>query len=316
MDYGFAPGSTTQDGRIRSLFQRRGNTTLIHLRRLSSVRQFIHHLDTTGSVTQPIGDPLIGAHANSEGHVFIPMYPGQRGNTEYEILDATLADATKSIAIPDPLIGHTAGDPITHAVHCKGCNIGKARPYLVKFKEALGDHVNVTAPKHFHGLTPEPAYGVFEYMEYEFIIRRKDAFPSRAAALAAFQGGGFTLIDGSAVPNASWTNWIPTRINRGRATQIPAPLGVTIGSRTTVNTPQQFRIDRYPFTWAITYPNAGAVPGTVSARLAALEANIQAAANFDPSHAYPMFERLGYATFYGGSQSRVRPRASVAGVPY
>ena len=71
------------------------------------------------------------------------MFPGQRGATNYETLEDTLATTSHWVAIPDPLIGYTSGDPVTHFVHFKGCNIGKARPFVVKFREALGDHVNV-----------------------------------------------------------------------------------------------------------------------------------------------------------------------------
>lgn len=297
MDYAFAPGTTTQDGRVRQMFQRRANTTLIQRRRITTVRQFINHLNTAAGIVRPIDDALVGAHANSEGWIFIPMYPGQGGPTNFETLEDTLSTAAHSIAIPDALIGYNAGDPITHAVHFKGCNIGKARPFVVKFKEALGDHVNVTAPKHFHGLTPQPSHGVFEYMAYEFIIRRQAAFPNRNDALTAFQGAGFTLIDGSAVPNAEWTNWIPARIDRTLEQQIPLPLGVTLGSRTTINTPRQFRVESFPFTWTITYPNAASVPATDADRLLALEQNLQADPRYDAAHDFPWYERLGYATF-------------------
>ncbi len=309
MDYGFAPGRRggrdRQDDRLRMMFQRRANTTLIFRRRITTVRGFITHLDTAGGIVRPVGDLLIGGHANSEGQIFIPMYPRQRGPTEFETLEQTLANPARSIKIPDALIGYTAGDPITHSVHFKGCNIGKTPPFLVKFREALGEHVNVTAPKHFHGLTPARNQGIFEYMAYEFIIRRRNAFANRNAAIAGFQAVGFTLIDGSAVPNNAWANrmanwqerWIPRRINRTREDQVPAPLGVNIGRRNTINTPQQFRVDRLPFTWTITYPNVGSVPAGDAARLQALENSLQADPRFDAAHDFPKYERLGYPTF-------------------
>lgn len=203
MDFGFAPGGTAQDGRVRQLFQRRANTTLIHNpRTIATVRAFVDHLATSGTVARPIEDALIGAHANSEGWIFIPMFGGQAGPTSYEILEDTLANPARSIALQDAVIGHNPGDPITHSVHFKGCNIGKAQPFVAKFREALGDHVNVTAPKHFHGITPEPRLGIFEYMAYEFSLRQPTDFPNRAAVLAAFQAAGFSYVDGTAVAAA------------------------------------------------------------------------------------------------------------------
>src|SRR4030095_11609356 len=123
VDYGFAPGRTAQDKRARRLFQRRANTTLVAPKALTTVRGFATHLLTSAPVTRPIDDVLIGAHANSEGWIFIPMFPKQKGGTNFETLEKTLSDPPKSIAIDDTVIGYTAGDPIMHSVHFKGCNI-------------------------------------------------------------------------------------------------------------------------------------------------------------------------------------------------
>ncbi len=297
MDFGFAPANDTHINNVRGVFQRRAGTTVVHSRRISTVRGFIDHLNTSGSVTRPVGNLLVGAHANSEGWIFIPMFAGQRGATNYETLEDTLATASHSVAIPDPLIGYTSGDPVTHFVHFKGCNIGKARPFVEKFREALGDHVNVTAPLHFHGVTPARGQGMFEYMAYEFIIRRKDPFPDSAAAIAEFDAAGFKFIDGSDVPAANWGTWIPRRIDRTKQDQIPLPLGVTLGRRRTILTPRQFRLERTPFTWTITYPNAGSVPSSTSDRMLALENSLQADPKYDSAHPFPVYERLGYASF-------------------
>lgn len=296
MDFGFAPGGTAHDGRVRQLFQRRANTTLIHTRTIATVRAFVDHLATSGTVARPIDDALIGAHANSEAWIFIPMFGGQDGPTSYEILEETLADPAKSIALQDAVIGHNPGDPITHSVHFKGCNIGKAQPFLAKFREALGDHVNVTAPKHFHGITPERRLGTFEYMAYEFSLRRPSDFPNRAAVLAAYQAAGFTYLDGTAVAAADWNPWIPRRINKTRTFQEPAPLGIKLGTRRTIRVPRQFRVDRLPFKFTTTFQNAASVPAP-AARQAEFERVLALDPRFDAAHAFPAYERLGYASF-------------------
>ena len=121
MDYGFAPGSTAPDKRARHLFARRANTTLVAPNSLATVRGFAQHLLTSRTVTCPIDDALIAAHANSEGWIFIPMFPKQKkGGTNFETLVKTIADATKSIAITDLVIGFTPGDPMTHSAKKKG----------------------------------------------------------------------------------------------------------------------------------------------------------------------------------------------------
>lgn len=303
MDYGFAPGSTAQDGRARNLFARRANTKLVSVKSLVTLRGFSAHLLTAASVTRPIDDALLGAHANSEGWIFIPMFPGQKGPTNFETLEKTLATAARSVAIDDTVIGFTAGDPITHSVHFKGCNIGKAPAFLTKFKEALGDNVNVTAPKHFHGLWEQRSHGTWEYMAYEFVLRRETAFANRAALITDFDTEGFQFIDSSTVPTADWSKWVPKKIKKTAKFSVTGNLGVTIGKRKTIDAERQFRVDTTPFTWALTFPNAGSVPTTAAARQAAFETSVTADPVFDPTHAYPWYERLGYASladFFAG----------------
>ena len=295
-DYGFAPGRDDQDERARELFRRRADTSLVHRGGLATVRDFIGHLGVSPAVVRPIGNVLLGAHANSEGWLFIPMFRDQDGWTNFETLEDTLARPARSISIPNALIGHNAGDPIAHNVHFKGCNIGKARPYLLQFKAALGGNVNVTAPKHFHGLYHHTDYGVWEYMGYEFIIRRPTNFPNRAACVAAFQAGGFTLVDGNPVPNANWNKWIPRRIGQTTKNKINGHLGGVLGRRSTITVERHFRVDRTPFESAIEYADAGRVPPP-AARQAAFEAAVRARATMDPAHAYPAYVRLGYASF-------------------
>jgi len=290
VDYGFAPGGTPQDGRARTLFTLRANTKLVSVKKMVTVRGFANHLRTAALVTRPIDDALLGAHANSEGWIFIPMFPGQKGGTNFETLE-------------DTVIGFTTGDAITHSVHFKGCNIGKVPAYLTKFKEALGDHVNVTAPKHFHGLWELKSYGTWEYMAYEFVLRRKKAFAKRSDLITDFDAEGFPHIDGSTVPTADWSKWVPKKITKTAKFSVTGKLGVTIGKRKTIDAEQQFRVDTTPFTWTITYPNAGSVPTTTAARQAAFEASVTADPVFDPAHDYHWFERLGYASladFFAG----------------
>lgn len=298
MDYAFAPGGTAQDRRVRELFGRRANTTVVFRRRLRTMRGFVNHIDTEPSITFPIDDVLVGAHANSEGQLFMPMFPGQRGPTQFETLQEAIDDAAKSVALSDASIGYTAGDPVTHSVHFKGCNLGKALPFIAKFKEALGEHVNVTAPRHFHGVTPSRPHGSFEYMAYEFSIRQDRDFASRADLLDAFDAAGFTYIDGTAVPTADWGPLVPRRIGRTVRLQERATLGAAIGRLTTIFVPRQFRVDRLPFTWTITFPRPSDVPAPAG-RQAAFEDSLRNddKDRFSDLHEFPMYERLGYATF-------------------
>ena len=295
MDYGFAPGNTPQDGRARNLFVRRANSKLVSQKSLTTVRGFVSHLRTSASVTRPIDDALIGAHASSEGFLFITMFPGQDGSTTYETLEESIATAANSIAIDDTVIGYSAGDPITHSLHFKGCNIGKAPIFLDKFREALGGNVMVTAPKHFHHLYELEKYGTFEYMGYEFSVQRKTPFATRQQLLDALDAGGFTFIDGSAVPTANWAKWVPKKIAKGIKLSVYQKLGVTIGDRKTLEADLEFRVKTIPFNWEVGVTGAP-IPGTATGRQAIFETSLKSAAHFQDTHPYPFFKRIGLAT--------------------
>ncbi len=314
MDYGFAPGRTAQHGRVRELFGRRADTTVITRRGRTVFRHlkaFVDHVENEPTIAFPIGNVLLGAHANSEGQLFMPMFGGQAGPTMFETLEQTLEapPPDRSVAISDAAFGHNPGDPITHAVHFKGCNLGKAEPFIVKFKEALGGNVIVTAPKHFHGITPSRPHGSFEYMAYEFSVREDRDFARRDDLLQAFDNAGFEYIDGTAVPATDWEPLIPRRIGRTVRQQVRATLGAPIGRLNTINVPRQFRVDRLPFTFTLTYPRPSDVPAGDDARRQAFEDELATVDNFQSTHPFPVYQRLGYSSlggFLDGYRWRIR----------
>ena len=77
MDYGFAPTRDDYNALVRSMFSRRPTTTLVSFRSLVTLRGFIAHLVALPSGSKPIGDILLGGHANSSGEMFIKMWPLQ-----------------------------------------------------------------------------------------------------------------------------------------------------------------------------------------------------------------------------------------------
>jgi hypothetical protein len=303
MDFGFSPGPPRDShlADLRTMFTLRANTKLI-AGSVTSVRGFIQHLNGTNAITKPVGDLLLGTHANDEGQLSIPMFPGQSEWTKFETLEKAISDTSKSIAIPDPLIGFTTGNSITHAVHLKGCNVGLAQPFLAKLKQALGGNVNVTAPKFFHGATTEPQ-GSFEYMGYQFALPRTELFlkpgtrtPDRPKALAEFDAKQFKLINNNVVPTADWDKLIPPNPNVEKREQVTSQLGQTFGKRTTIHTPRQYRVERIPFgPWTVPYPSPGAVPSSKTQQLQDLENHLQTDARFQSSHPYPQYEREGFA---------------------
>ena len=208
MDFAYAHGADRHINALRAMFPLRATTTLVSARGVNAIRPLINHLDKTAAIIKPIGDIVLGAHANEEGQLFMPVVPGQVGPTRFETLEETLKKPKHSIAIPDTVIGFTPGSQVTHAVHIKGCNIGNALPFLQKLKEALGGHVQVTAPKFFHGATPEPE-GAFEYVGYQFALKRTKRFKDRKEALTEFDAAQFQLTNGTSVDQANWNAVIP-----------------------------------------------------------------------------------------------------------
>jgi hypothetical protein len=311
MDYAFAPRLDSQTGRVRMMFARRAQTTTIQRRKgRTTVRQFIHHLDTAAAIAKPIGNMLLGAHASSEGEIFIRLFPGKARDTNWDALERSLSAAANSVAIPDSLIGYTSGPP-TAFLHFKGCNAGKQRPFLVKLKEALGDHVNVTAPKHFHDIWFDTRYGVWESMAYEFRIQRPKFFADPADALSELQGApDMNLINNSPVPSANWPIWIPKRISVRRTTKwtVHANLGSSFGKRKTIPTTLEFRVEPTEFP---TFIKSSAT--TDAARKADLQAELATRARFKSSHPFPRYKELGYsslANFLNGYTWKFTPSGS------
>jgi hypothetical protein len=302
MDYSFAPGTTSQDGRARQMFSRRPDTTLIRAnRRRSTVKQFIDHITDEDDITKPVGDHLIATHANSQGFIFIPLFPGQSGPTDFETIQKTIDEAEKSIEINDDTIGYTAGDPVTKGFHIKGCNIGKTVPFLEKMKEALGGNVEITAPIHFHVLHWLSRLGIFEGMAYEFNFNRKEPYESRDEVLTTFRDEGFLLYDGSAVPDDSWENWLPARISKNQlktrqrlSRALRVNIGAPIDTTSTLSHEIQFRVTPNTFTYTIEYPDRASVPTETADRETALEDALNADDLFSSSHEFPMYERWGY----------------------
>ncbi len=306
---------------VQVLMERRVPKTTV--KPANYVREFIKgRNDDLGN--HPADDLVIGAHANSEGQWYVPLFPGQvdaankaTTRTDFEHIEQTMgADGvTRRIRVDDSLIGWT-GPPPTHHVRLLGCNLGKATPFLTKLKEALGGHVLVTVPKHFYGVaTIGKTKGSIEYMCYEFSVqtpavpRQKggfDGFATRAALLTALDNAGHRYIGptaaGAPVPTADWdTKWVPNDISKSQSFFIPMTLGRTIvGLKAIVMKPdtkknrkgaREFRVNVIPTIWPFTPPDTAT---TDAARVAALKARIAQDPRFATGHPWAKFKRAGY----------------------
>jgi hypothetical protein len=294
------------------------------------IARFIDDLSTDAGVTKPVGDLYIATHAGGDGFLFVRLFRGQvdaLGDpsevTDYEVLDQAMGPSRPG-RIPDSLVDYHRGTPPaadpapTHSVHIKGCNIGRDRfspaagrpsaPFLAKLKQVFGGNVNVTAPKHFHGLLPETNHnGVFEYMAQELIVRTKavrtgrrlGGFATRAAAIAAFDAAQLQYHDGTPIPAGDWAALVPSKLVDTRGIKSTHPLGRTIENLKAVTVERQFRVEREQVRWTLT----GKASTPAANRLAVLRASIAADGRFAATHAWPMYERRGFvdfATYFDG----------------
>lgn len=329
MDYAIAPMTDPVTTILNEMIARRPPKPT--MRTETTLREFIKNLNDDLAI-HPVGDLLVGAHANSEGQLFIQTFPGQltaagdaTSRTEFEHLEQTLVPGalTKRIRIDDHTIDFTTPPP-THFLHFKGCNLGKAVPFVTKLKEALGNHVDVTAPKHFQGVvkvTSKGNGGSFEYMCYEFQVQtpatltpedKLQGFATRADLIDAFHAEGFTYIDstiaGTPVPKADWDKkWVPANITKTQTFLMALPLGATVAKLKAIaikpvttgkikkrtKGSREFRVNQIPSPWKFA-PTAAAT--TYAARVAELKAALARDPRFDPGHAWPMYQRAGFSS--------------------
>jgi hypothetical protein len=321
VDYGFVPVTDRTTGFLNTMVARRVPTT--KLREADHVRGFIKDLNAALAL-HPADDLLIGTHANSEGQMMVLLYPNQvdyfnrpTDRTEYENLEQTLENTADGLArrirIDGSLIAWTAPPP-THSLHFRGCNLGKAVPFLTKFKQALGGHVIVKAPKHFQGVVEVGGgKGSFEYMCYEFTVQVKarllpkgkyQGFDKRADLLKAFGNAGHHYIDGTRVLPAGWESWVPKDdIVTSQSFCVAMKLGCTVAGLNELTIQpnkkkqqkgaREFRVNELRSPWAFAPPASAT---TYDDRVAELKKEIEKDPRFKATHDWPMFERAGYAS--------------------
>jgi hypothetical protein len=256
MDYAFAPGVTGYDSMARQLFLNRPNTQLITGRGLTSVDKFLDHLDNTAGLTLPADDLYLVSHGNAKAWMAIPLDVTQvhRKSTDATTFETAEAAVTSgSVNIPNGVNHDSGGTLNSMSVNIRGCRIGSAEPFVDKLKEAFGGDSPVTAAKHFHEVYQLGSDGMMEFLFYGFTIVSQTGFTTKADLAQEFDNAALTFHDGTDVPTANWTTWLPTNIKVGhrKAKDIYAQLGTTLGKWQKIGTTIDFRHDQPPFTYKI-----------------------------------------------------------------
>jgi hypothetical protein len=108
-------------------------------------------LNAGGSITPPIGDILLVAHGLETGNYYLPLSSTMGSPADFE--QARAADNSDAIRIPAAVVTSSGGGGMnTITVRMRGCNTGKAKPFIEKMQKAMtpsGGSLNVTAPLHF-----------------------------------------------------------------------------------------------------------------------------------------------------------------------
>lgn len=309
----FAPGTTAFDIRAQLFLRLKPNTRLVRGPALKSIKDFIGHLTADTTLTVPIGDLIVATHANSLGWLQINADNKERGRsgTWYEVAEEV--DADRSIEIDERLLTPADGEPtVQRTLRILGCNVGAAKPFVDKLSDALGPNVRVCAPRFLNVLLRRP-HGAFEHLNYAFTVAMLDPAPTRDALAAAFKSSGQRFYDGASVPDALFESCIRRRLKRGFLTQKGEitsynrhgrpSLGRRIGAERRLKTGVRLKHFTDGFTDTFTYPLGRVPPIDDPSRLADLTQLFSQSALFQSNHAFPFFQRFGFAdlaTFMAG----------------
>lgn len=266
-DYAFAPRVKNAKGKndpfvaaALRYFDNRPATRVIRASTDNSLQWCLRHLASSGSIKRPVRNLLVASHASERGTLSIDLFPGMPSETvTYEMLERAISDSSASIRIPAGVFRRDPGDPTSPAVHIKACSIGKSLPFMHKLKEALGDEVQVSAPKYIYAITrPIPGIGILEGMLYDFVVTRNPdkRFKKRNDLYQAFQDKEFPLVNDHSVPPGHWKWLIQGRLRRGNTRYYRVGLsGIQLpNGRRTVPLKATYRIGKRTFVYTIQVP--------------------------------------------------------------
>ena len=200
--------------------ERRPGTTAITGTDAHSMESIIQALVSGANIATPINDVIIVSHANVGGALmfrFTSSVPADAGADDYRrsnyityaALRAYIDDATRT-QITDRTIRSDAN------IHIRGCNVGRATPFLELLQELFGGSVTVTAPKHVDsfGYIGGGAHRA-EFMLRCFTLHTGTPPADRDALVELFRQD--TEID-SVLSGQDWASWVSSTISNNGQT--------------------------------------------------------------------------------------------------
>jgi hypothetical protein len=312
VDYAFAPGTEDELRKLQQLLRDRTDpdparhldTTLIDTPAVTTIAEFIKHVDTTFPL--PTDDLVLGAHATNSGAMTIDLDAIAPHQLDYQALKDAHDDVTRRnrLNIPPDMYTTSSGGRQPVRVLIKGCRVGQAPKFVDGLKQLFGGKIPIIAPKHFESASSivktrrrriVGAIGSVEYLLYSNELISRAAL-SRPALVKAFHDRGFTQFDAAAtpIPDLWEKKWIPTDVSPGkRALRKPfvVSLGRDVGNgRTTLTSLAEFR--HYAKPWPVPIDNPPASVKTLAGFKAALAARPEYQPGWGPT-GFPKHEQLG-----------------------
>jgi len=301
-DYAIVPGTSDFDKRIAKVLDAQPTTIVLKSAAIASIEAFVQGIRDSDQIKFPIRHLIIGGHANFEGHLKIPLHPlSQQDDVTYEDLEDAVK--TKSLVVDTTLLEprpREKGIAIPSQFIVFGCSVGAQKPYMSKFKQALGGQLPVIAPNHFlvGGELASPRAQLL-YMAYHFAAIVPTMLKDKKAVVAALHARGYVRENGTPVPQSAWDKWLPPNPNYKPNALLPLEMKnqvVLPVLRVKENAPRRFVLHvRELFKGGSTI-GLTRDTGKEADRKKAVKADLSKLARYQASHPFPEYVRFGYKT--------------------
>jgi hypothetical protein len=318
VDFAFAPGTEPKVVMLQALLRDRTDgatldTTLVEVVGLTTIAEFIKHVDTTGPL--PIDDLVLGSHGSDSGWLEMDLdINAPTATVSYSVVKGAWDDVARRnrLRIPPDMYTTSSGQRRPVRVIIKGCRVGQAPKFVDALKMLFGGKIPVIAPRHFYGVEfviktrhrgrrvfVIGKTGSFEHLDYSNEITSPTRL-TRKELVKAYRDRHFPQFDGTTPIPDLWDTWIPKDVSGGKR-KLKSGYSISFGraldkGTTTMSGLGEFRHFAPPF--AIPIDNPPASVKTLAGFKAALAARPEYQPGWGPT-GFPRHEQLGPANADG-----------------
>jgi hypothetical protein len=281
----------------------------IRLDAATSFTGFVKALNADRKVTNPVRNLFVVSHASDEGYLFTALDAVDVKSISFEDLEKVGSglQIKPEALMPRPKDQGSGTRPF---LHIRGCEIGRAAPYMIKLKAALGGNLTITAPLFYHvvdSIASPP--GRIEYFLYHFTVAAAAPYRKRADLVEAFKNKpAFTDLDGKSIPAANWDDWVPAS-GLTQPSHIVFSLAVSPVDNRKTKVKGYFKYRLRPFL----KDSLAHFPASLRSEAKRVEWLIDQVRKWpimSPTHPFPAYVRYGYKSFddfAAGWKWRVEP---------